>query len=136
MSKRDEFNHERFEKLCALAALGQISAEEYAELRSHLIACEDCRRSRQDYLEILHEHLPLVAEGEPTGASSKVAFHDSSYRQRFLQRTEDQSSSPPLPPEPDSKPAQGSGRGNGTGRPVWPDTPCRWRRDSWWRPWA
>ena len=91
MSKRDEFNHERFEELCALVALGQISAGEYAELRSHLTACEDCRRSRQDFLEILHEHLPLVAGGEPAGASSKVAFHDSSYRQRFLQRAEDRS---------------------------------------------
>ena len=91
MSKRNEFNHERFEELCALVALGQISAGEYAELRSHLTACEDCRRSRQDFLEILHEHLPLVAGGEPAGASSKVAFHDSSYRQRFLQRAEDRS---------------------------------------------
>ena len=97
MSKRDEFDHERFDKLCALAALGQISAGEYAELRSHLIACEDCRRSRQDYLEILHEHLPLVAAGEPADSSSKVALHESSYRQRFLQRTEHQSSSPTTP---------------------------------------
>ncbi len=97
MSKRDEFNCERFEQLCALAALGQVSAGEYAELRSHLIACEDCRRSHQDYLEILHEHLPLVAAGEPADSSSKVALHESSYRQRFLQRTEDQSSSPTAP---------------------------------------
>ena len=97
MSKPDELNHERFEELCALAALGQISAAEYVELRSHLIACEDCRRSRQDYLEILHEHLPLVAEGEPAGSSSKVALHESSYRQRFLQRSEERISSPTTP---------------------------------------
>ena len=97
MSKRDEFDHERFEELCALAALGQISAGEYAEMRAHLSECEDCRRSRQDYLEILHEHLPLVAAGEPAHSSSKVALHESSYRQRFLQRTEDQSSSPTAP---------------------------------------
>ena len=97
MSKRDEFDHERIEELCALAALGQISAGEYAEMRAHLSECEDCRRSRQDYLEILHEHLPLVAAGEPAHSSSKVALHESSYRQRFLQRTEDQSSSPTAP---------------------------------------
>ena len=87
MSKCDEFNHERFEELCALAALGQISADEYADLQAHLIACDDCRRSRQDFLEILHEHLPLVAGGELYSSSSKVAFHDSSYKQRFMQRT-------------------------------------------------
>ena len=111
MSKRDEFNHERFEELCALAALGQISAGEYAELRSHLTACEDCRRSRQDFLEILHEHLPLVAEGEPAGASSKVAFHDSSYRQRFLQRTEDRSGSLATPRKTGSTIESGGGTG-------------------------
>lgn len=97
MSKRDECNNERIEKLCALAALGQISAAEYAELRSHLMTCEDSRRSLQDYLEILHEHLPLVAEGEPAGTSSKVALHEFSYRQRFLQRTEDRSRFPAPP---------------------------------------
>lgn len=90
MSKCDESNCERFEELCALAALGQISAGEYVELRSQLIVCEDCRKSHQDYLEILHEHLPLVAAGEPADSSSKVALHESSYRQRFLQRTERQ----------------------------------------------
>lgn len=93
MSKQEELQHERFEKLCALAALGQISVGEYAELYSHLTACEDCRKSRQDYLEILHEHLPLVAGGETVAVSSKIALHDATYRQRFLQRTEDRSSS-------------------------------------------
>ena len=111
MSKHDEFNHERYEKLCALAALGQISAEEYAELRSHLIASEDCRRSHQDYLEILHEHLPLVAAGEPADSSSKVALHESSYRQRFLQRAEHQSSPPTIPPSAGNATRSGVGAG-------------------------
>ncbi len=95
MSTRNEFNHERFEKLCSLAALGQISADEYADLRTHLAVCGACRRSRQDFLEILHEHLPLVAGGESYSLSSKVAFHDSSYKQRFLQRTHGGESVPP-----------------------------------------
>lgn len=112
MSKRDECDHERFEELCALAALGQISAGEYAELRSHLIACEDCRRSRQDYLEILHEHLPLVAAGEPADTSSKVALHESSYRQRFLQRTEHQSSAPTAPTRAENAARSGVGAGH------------------------
>lgn len=113
MSKRDEFNHERFEELCALAALGQISATEYVELRSHLIACEDCRRSRRDYLEILHQHLPLLAEGEPAGSSSKVALHESSYRQRFLQRTEDRITSATTPT------GTGISTGSGAGAGQW-----------------
>lgn len=111
MSKYDELNCERFEELCALAALGQISAGEYAELRSHLMACEDCRRSRKDYLEILHEHLPLVAAGEPADTSSKVALHESSYRQRFLQRTEHQGNSPTIPTSAGNATRSGVGAG-------------------------
>ena len=87
MFKRHDLNHERFEELCAVAALGQISSDEYAELQAHLDLCESCRSSRKDFLEILHEHLPLVAVEESVTPSSKVAFHDLSYKQRFLQRT-------------------------------------------------
>lgn len=111
MSKFDESHCERIEQLCALAALGQISAAEYVELRSHLMACEDCRRSHQDYLEILHEHLPLVAAGEPADSSSKVALHESSYRQRFLQRTEHQDSSPTTPARAGNATRSGVGAG-------------------------
>lgn len=111
MSKCDELNCERFEELCALAALGQISAGEYVELRSQLIVCKDCRKSHQDYLEILHEHLPLVAAGEPADTSSKVALHESSYRQRFMQRTEDQSSSPVIPARAGNATRSGVGAG-------------------------
>lgn len=111
MSKCDDLNCERFEELCALAALGQISAGEYVELRSQLMACEGCRKTHQDYLEILHEHLPLVAAGEPADSSSKVALHESSYRQRFLQRTEDQSSSPTTPARAGNATRSGVGAG-------------------------
>jgi hypothetical protein len=84
-----EFGHERFEELSALSALGQISAEEFRELQVHLETCAPCRLRQQDFTEILHEHLPLLA---PTDAampgSRNVAFHDVSYKQRFIQRAQ------------------------------------------------
>jgi len=84
-----EFGHERFEELCALSALGQISAEEFRELQAHLQTCTTCRLRQADFTEILHEHLPLLA---PTDAampgSRNVAFHDASYKQRFIQRAQ------------------------------------------------
>ena len=70
MFKRHDLNHERFEELCAVAALGQISVDEYAELRAHLNLCESCRSSRKDFLEILYEHLPLIAVEESVTSSS------------------------------------------------------------------
>ena len=88
MFKPKNPNHEKFEELCALAAIGQISANEFSELKNHLDQCPSCRSTQQDFLEIIHEHLPLIAtdEDEVQAKSSKVAFHDSSYKQRFLQR--------------------------------------------------
>jgi len=84
-----EFGHERFEELCALSALGQISAEEFRDLQVHLQTCTICRLRQADFTEILHEHLPLLA---PTDAampgSRNVAFHDASYKQRFIQRAQ------------------------------------------------
>ncbi|MBM3803977.1 MAG: hypothetical protein FJW26_16875 [Acidimicrobiia bacterium] len=84
-----ELGHERFEELCALSALGQISAEEFRELRAHLRTCKTCQLRQDDFTEILHEHLPLLS---PTDASTpgarNVAFHDASYKQRFIQRAQ------------------------------------------------
>ena len=84
-----EFGHERFEELSALSAIGQISAEEFRELQAHLQTCATCRLRQADFTEILHEHLPLLA---PTDAampgSRNVAFHDPSYKQRFIQRAQ------------------------------------------------
>ncbi|MCI0418467.1 MAG: hypothetical protein L0387_18280 [Acidobacteria bacterium] len=82
-----EFSHERFEELCALSALGQISPEEFRELQVHLQTCATCRLRQADFTEILHEHLPLLAPLDSSVVGSrKVAFHDASYKQRFIQR--------------------------------------------------
>lgn len=86
-----ESQHEHFEELCALAALGQISPEEYRELQSHLRTCAACRVRQADFLEILHEHLPILDPQEaslPHGA--KAALHDADYKQRFVQRARQQ----------------------------------------------
>lgn len=85
------FPHEHFEELCALAALGQVSAEEHAELQAHLQTCGACRTRQADFLEILHEHLPVLDSQQPhLGKASNVVFHDASYKQRFLQRAAQQ----------------------------------------------
>jgi DNA repair exonuclease SbcCD ATPase subunit len=84
-----EFGHERFEELSALSALGQISAEEFRELQTHLQTCASCRLRQADFTEILHEHLPLLAPTDATMPGARnVAFHDASYKQRFIQRAQ------------------------------------------------
>jgi len=84
-----EFGHERFEELCALSAIGQVSAEEFRDLQAHLQVCATCRLRQADFTEILHEHLPLLAPTDASMPGSRnVAFHDASYKQRFIQRAQ------------------------------------------------
>src|SRR5215831_5937323 len=78
---------EYFGELCALAASGQISEPEFVDLQDHLQECEECRSTYADFIDLLHNKLPLV---DPTlaGTSRVPRFfsENSSYRERFLAR--------------------------------------------------
>src|SRR5437870_2087260 len=85
-------NHESshadyFEELCARAASGQISELEFVELQDHLQQCARCNSVYADFIDLLHNKLPLV---DPilTGSSKRTGFFSetSSYRERFLAR--------------------------------------------------
>ena len=61
-----ETTHERFGELSALAILGQVSPEEYQELKTHLENCAACREEHDALAQILLAELPLAhAEKEP-----------------------------------------------------------------------
>jgi hypothetical protein len=51
-------NHEYYEELGALAAIGQITSDEGRELDLHLTECEGCREARNDFGHILGRELP------------------------------------------------------------------------------
>lgn len=117
-----EFGHERFEELCALSALGQISGDEFRELQAHLQTCGTCRLRQADFTEILHEHLPLIAPTDSSMPGARnVAFHDASYKQRFIQRARKEG----LVFSPEV---------TGTKKPLHTE-PRRWRDLAWlWQP--
>lgn len=46
------FEHDRYEQLCAEAAVGQISQEDLAELQRHLSACTICEKLQSDLIEV------------------------------------------------------------------------------------
>ena len=82
---------EYFEELCALAASGQISEPEFVELQDHMRDCTCCQSAYADFIDLLHNKLPLV-DSERI-ASSRLAgffFKRSSYRERFLARARKQ----------------------------------------------
>src|SRR5215472_12699926 len=84
-------NHEHFEELCALTASGQISESEFVELQDHMRDCARCQSAYADFIDLLHNKLPLV--GSERIACSRLVgffFKRSSYRERFLARARKQ----------------------------------------------
>ena len=87
MFNREGSHHEHFEELCALAASGQISEPDFVELRDHLQQCADCQSTYNEFIDLLHDKLPL-AHPDVVGSSKRSGFVStpSSYQERFLTR--------------------------------------------------
>lgn len=51
-------NHEHYRELCALAAIGQLSADEDRELDQHLYQCANCRAANAEYSHVVQHQLP------------------------------------------------------------------------------
>src|SRR6185437_6496270 len=77
--------HEYFEELCALAALGELSAVEMAVLRSHLESCVSCSLEQEHYVRILRSQLPLT-DVHRALLPIESQFECKGYRERFLAR--------------------------------------------------
>src|ERR1700752_4206249 len=85
MFSRDEFDHDRFEELCALAPIGEISAEELHELRSHLAVCAKRRMAYEDYGDIVCSTFPPTSDlGEFDSPAVSVVEPDNGERERFF----------------------------------------------------
>jgi len=52
--------HEYFQELSSLAAVGELSAAEAAELTSHLRECASCQATYHEFVELASHHLPLA----------------------------------------------------------------------------
>jgi len=79
--------HEHYLELGALAAIGQISADEDRELTHHLSQCHECRDAYSDYSAILHSHLPNASPVR-FRLKKELAHTESpdEIRERFLAR--------------------------------------------------
>jgi Putative zinc-finger len=74
--------HEQFEQLCALAAGGQLTAEEQRRLDEHLEDCAECRAACMEFSLILRELPP-----DDDAADEKLVRHaeKSHLRERFFE---------------------------------------------------
>jgi Tfp pilus assembly protein PilV len=103
MLNHEGSHHEHFEELCALAASGQITEPEFVELQDHLQQCAYCRSAYDDFIDLLHDKLPL-AHPDVAGSSTLPGFFsvNSSYRERFLARARKEGVAVSLEPPRDS----------------------------------
>jgi hypothetical protein len=75
--------HEQFEELSALAAIGQLSEEELRELLAHLRQCEKCKQARDEFEFILGQ---LAWADPPEIAEDSAKLLGESHRHKFLAR--------------------------------------------------
>jgi hypothetical protein len=73
-------NHEHYEELCALAASGQASQPDLADLKAHLESCSSCRSLADDFTQISAQGLSMLA------AKRSECQIPSGMTQRFIAR--------------------------------------------------
>jgi hypothetical protein len=56
--------HRYFEKLCALAPLGELGSSQLRDLHAHLSECDECKRAAVEYGHIYREIVPAVNRPE------------------------------------------------------------------------
>jgi hypothetical protein len=83
----DHFNNERFEQLCALAAIGELSAAEFSELNEHLAGCSKCQQVYVDFRRIASTDLGAVAAGRRVNDAAPE-LDESGLLTRVLERVE------------------------------------------------
>jgi hypothetical protein len=57
-----QFDHERYEELCALATAGALTTEESEALFAHLDQCAECSKVFAQYQSLASEGMPLLAD--------------------------------------------------------------------------
>ena len=83
-------NHEHFEELCALAVLGQVSEQEFTELKEHIHECRECGSAYAEFAQILYTKLPLVDASKPTTRRLSSLFRrNNKYRAHFVARAKE-----------------------------------------------
>ena len=83
-------NHEWFEELCALAAIGEVGAAEFHDLQEHLPGCPHCRQLYADFCRISADDIGLVAiqgRAEQNVEDGGVPLDEQELLGRVLSRT-------------------------------------------------
>src|SRR5260370_26414625 len=77
--------HEHYEELCALAAGGQLSEQEYSDLSEHLRRCPHCNQLHMQFASVMETRLPFAAATTRNTIAS-WGIKDTGYLNRFIER--------------------------------------------------
>lgn len=82
--------HERFEQMCALFALGELPEQEFKELQQHLMECPSCQQLYSDFCRIGSDDLGFAAASrlqEPAAPNAQASSNEgSAYLDRLYDR--------------------------------------------------
>jgi hypothetical protein len=83
----ERYEHEKFKRLCALAASSSLAPLELAELQAHLQACEDCREVFLQYRALSTYGMSSLADGY-VERRNLANWDEASALQRVMQRVQ------------------------------------------------
>ena len=86
----EQLKHERFEELSALAAVGDLSASEFAELNEHLSSCDPCRELYSDFCRMASYDMGLVAAGRRYGDDTVGVVDEAALLKGVLARANEE----------------------------------------------
>lgn len=102
MLSHQETSDEKLDELCALAALGRLPEQEFAEFNAHLSVCIACRIGHSYYLDLVRSELGDSSADVSGTARALLPVRARGYRGRFFdeaRRRGFQFSERPLRPE-------------------------------------
>jgi HAMP domain-containing protein len=86
--QQQEPRHQEFAELCALAMVGDASAEELARLRDHLRECQDCRREYREFTQLVLPQLQAMENGMTPRPAEMTEADSARLRSSFLARAQ------------------------------------------------
>jgi Anti-sigma-K factor rskA len=85
----ERYEHEKFKRLCALAASSSLAPLELSELEEHLHCCEDCSEVLLQYRALSAFGMSSLADGY-VESGGQTSWDESAVRQRVLKRVEEE----------------------------------------------
>src|SRR6266481_5283532 len=81
--------HENFEELAALAAVGELSALELERLRHHLVECSRCRDAYEAFADVASNDLGVAVAARKSIVDFAPADADQAQAREHLERLRD-----------------------------------------------